>query len=138
MDRKELEHYFWLKHEIKRQKKRLKRLQQKTIGSEVGDTVLDYNTGKGIPSRVEGIPREDFDIPVKIIVLEEAIAVNIAESEKRVVEIEKFIQSITDPKLREIIRSRYIDCKSWEEVGETNYIAADYARQLVRDFFKTK
>lgn len=138
MNRQELEHYFWIKHEIKRQKKRLERLKQKTIGCEVGDTVLNYNTGKGIPSRIEGIPGEDFNIPVKIIVLEEAIAANITESEKRAVEIEQFIQSINDPKLREILRSRYIDCKSWEEVGEANYIAADYARQLVRKFFKAK
>lgn len=138
MNRKELEHYFWLRHEIKRQKKRLKRLQQKELGQEVGDTVLNYNTGRGIPSRVEGIPVEDFDVPAKIMLLEEAIAKNIAESEAKVVEIEKFIQGVKDPKLREILRSRYIDCKSWEKVGTANYIAADYARQLVRDFFRAK
>ena len=138
MDRKKLERYFWLRHEIKQQKKRLKRLRRKAIGREVGDTVLNYNTGKGIPSRIEGIPKEDFDIPVKIIVLEEAIAANIAESEERIVEIEKFIQGIDDPKLREVFRSRYIDCLSWEDVGKANYIASDYARQIVRNYFRTK
>lgn len=138
MNRKELEYYFWLRHEIEQQKRRLKRLQQKSIGREVGDTVLDYNRGKGIPSRIEGIPEEDFDIPVKIILLEEAIAKNITESETRVVEIEKFIQGIDDPKLREVLRSRYIDCLSWEDVGKMNYIASDYARQIVRNYFKTK
>ena len=36
--------------------------------------------------------------------------------------------------MRELLRCRYIDCKNWKEVGEENYIDADYARKLVRDF----
>lgn len=138
MTKQELNRYFWLNHEIRRQKKRLKRLEDKLSrqNDTVGDTVRDYRSGKGIPVRIEGIPSDALTLPVMIRMLEEEIRKNIKESERAVVAIEKYVQNINDPKVRELMRSRFIDCLSWEEVGAQNFINADYARQLINKHIK--
>ena len=138
MTKQELNRYFWLNHEIRRQKKRLERLEDKLSrqNDTVGDTVRDYRSGKGIPGRIEGIPTDAFTLPVMIRLLEEEIRKNIKESERAVVAIEKYVQNINDPKVRELMRSRFIDCLSWEEVGAQNFINADYARQLINKHIK--
>lgn len=138
MIKQELNRYFWLNHEIRRQKKRLERLEDKLSrqNDTVGDTVRDYRSGKGIPVRIEGIPSDALTLPVMIKLLEEEIEKNIKESQAEAVRIERYIQTIEEPKMRELMRSRFLDCMSWEEVGETNFINADYARQLINKHIK--
>lgn len=136
MTKQELNRYFWLRHEVRRQEKRLELLQNKPTGEVVGDTVKDYHSGKGIPVLITGTPAEELTRPLMIGTLKEEIRKNIEESERAAVDIEKYIQSIKDPKLREIMRSRFIDCLDWQKVGEENYINPDYARQLIREHFR--
>lgn len=139
MTKQELSSYFWLKNEIAKQEKRKQRLQEKltrNTNEAASDTVRDYRSGKGIPVRIEGVPAEEFSLPIMIRILEEEIEKNIKESEKAVVKIEKYIQSIESPQIRELLRSRFIDCLGWKEVGERNYISPDYARKLIRNFIK--
>lgn len=135
MTKQELNRYFWLRHEIQRQKKRLERLRNKPTGEVVGDTVKDYRSGKGIPVLITGTPAEELTRPMMIALLEEEIEKNIRESERAVIEVERYIQAIEDPKLRELMRSRFIDCLDWQKVGKENYISPDYARQLIREHF---
>ncbi|MCI9640510.1 MAG: hypothetical protein HFE72_10400 [Emergencia sp.] len=138
MTKQELSRHFWLQHEVKRQEKRLARLRKKQQlireQGEVGDTVRDYKTGKGIPVRIEGVPEEEFTLPLMIKLLEEEIEKNIKESQAEAVKIERYIQTIENPKIRELMRSRFLDCMSWEEVAEANFVAKDYARSLIREF----
>lgn len=136
MTKKELNRYFWLQHEINEQYKRLKKLEAKQKNELVGDTVKDYRSGKGIPILIEGIPEEEWEVPELIAALRKDIKKNIEESKKEVVKIEQFVQSVSEPKLRELMRSRFIDCLSWEEVGRQNYINADYARQLINKYIE--
>ena len=70
-----------------------------------------------------------------IHILEEEIEKNIRESELAMQKIEQYIQTIDSPRLREIMRSRFLDCLNWEDVGKKNYISADYARQIVNNHF---
>lgn len=135
MTKKEMSSYYWLRHEIGMQRKRLDRLRRKRQGEMVGDTVNDYRTGRGIPVKIEGIPSDEFSRPVMIRMLEEEIEKNIRESELAMQKIEQYIQTIDSPRLREIMRSRFLDCLSWEDVGKKNYISADYARQIVNNHF---
>lgn len=138
MTKRELERYFWLQHEIKQQWRRLARLKKKRekSGELVGDSVKDYRSGKGLPLKIQGIAQEDFTTPIKIKILEEAIEKNIKESETVIIEIENYIQGLDDPRIRELLRSRYIDCLSWEKVGKENFISEQYARELVREHLK--
>lgn len=140
MTKQELSRHFWLQHEVKRQEKRLARLRKKQQlireQGEVGDAVRDYKTGKGIPVRIEGVPEEEFTLPLMIKLLEEEIEKNIKESQEQTVKIEQYIQTIEDPKIRELMRSRFIDCLNWEQTGEKNFVSPDYARQLIGKHLK--
>ncbi|MGN1414041.1 MAG: hypothetical protein ACI4WY_07340 [Anaerovoracaceae bacterium] len=138
MTKQELSRYFWLCHEIEKQKKRLERLQAKreSSGGFVGDSVKDYRSGRGVPLKIQGYAEEDYTLPYRISTLEKEIEHNIEESDRLATEIEIFIQSIDDPKMREIMRCRFLDCMSWSEVGKENFMDPDHARRLVREFIK--
>lgn len=137
MTKNDLNEYFWLNHEIKRQKSRLKRLEEKLkhSGEVVGDSVQKYYNGKAHPYKIEGIDETDTKLPLMIVTLKQEIELNIENAEKMAVEIEQFIQSVEQAKLRELLRSRFIDCMDWERVGAANFIAPDHARKIVRKFF---
>ena len=137
MTKNDLNEYFWLNHEIKRQKSRLKRLEEKLkhSGEVVGDSVQKYYNGKAHPYKIEGIDETDTKLPLMIVTLKQEIELNIENAEKMAVEIEQFIQSVEQAKLRELLRSRFIDCMDWERVGAANFIAPDHARKIVMKFF---
>ena len=136
MTKNDLNEYFWLNHEIKRQKNRLKRLEEKLqhSGEVVGDSVQKYYNGKAHPYKIEGIAETDIQLPLMIVTLKAETETNIDKAEKKAVEIEQFIQGVEQAKLREILRSRFIDCLDWERVGRVNYISPDHARKMVRKF----
>ncbi|MDD7603201.1 MAG: hypothetical protein PUK54_11530 [Firmicutes bacterium] len=138
MTKQELSRYFWLCHEIEKQKKRLEKLQAKRAnsGGFVGDSVKDYRSGRGVPLKIQGYAEEDYTLPNRISTLEEEIEHNIAESDRLAAEIEIYIQSIDDPKMREIMRCRFLDCMGWSEVGKENFMDPDHARRLVREFLR--
>ena len=139
MTKNDLNEYFWLNHEIKRQKSRLKRLEEKLkhSGEVVGDSVQKYYNGKAHPYKIEGIDETDTKLPLMIVTLKQEIELNIEKAEKMAVEIEQFIQSVEQAKLRELLRSRFIDCMDWERVGAANFIAPDHARKFFAEQRKT-
>ena len=138
MTKQELSRYFWLCHEIEKQKKRLEKLQAKRAnsGGFVGGSVKDYRSGRGVPLKIQGYAEEDYTLPNRISTLEEEMEHNIAESDRLAAEIEIYIQSIDDPKMREIMRCRFLDCMGWSEVGKENFMDPDHARRLVREFLR--
>lgn len=137
MTKKELSRYFWTRHEIEQQKARLEKLEQRM--KDETQTVIDggtrYPNGQKKVCRVEGIAEIDLKVPAMIVTLKDEIEKNIRKSEELATEIEVYIHSIEEPRLREVMRSRFLDCLSWEEVGKKNYLAPDYARRMVREFF---
>ena len=136
MTKNDLNEYFWLNHEITRQKGRLARLEEKLkyTGEIVVDSTNNYSTGKARPIKIQGIAGGGVELPLMIVTLKREIEVNIEKAEKMAVEIEQFIQSVEQAKLRELLRSRFIDCMDWENVGRVNYISPDHARKMVRKF----
>lgn len=136
MTKNDLNEYFWLNHEITRQKGRLARLEEKLkyTGEIVGDSTNNYSTGKARPIKIQGIAGGGVELPLMIVTLKREIEANIEKAEKMAVEIEQFIQSVEQAKLRELLRSRFIDCMDWENVSRVNYISPDHARKMVRKF----
>lgn len=45
-------------------------------------------------------------------------------------EIEDKINTVDDPKLRELLKCRYLDCKSWEEIAYKNNITWRHVYRL--------
>ena len=138
MTREELNNYVWLKRETEQQEKRIRRLQNRKPKGIVGDTVKDYRNGKGIPTKIEGVAEEDRLVPLEIAELTLSIQENNEVLQKKLKKIENFIQSIKDPKVRVLMRCKYIDCMNWRQVGEVNHIDPDHARRTIREFFRAK
>lgn len=138
MTKQKLKSYYWLKHEIQQQKRRLARLKIKleASGEIVGDIVSDYRTGSAKPLLIQGVSDEDYNLPVMIHLLEAEIEENILSAQALVKEIEEFVQTVDDPRMRELLRSRFIDCKRWEDVSRSNYISAAHARKLIREYLQ--
>lgn len=133
MNRKQLNEYIYLKREIARNRNRLEQLKARLQTSGiVGDTASQYSTGKASPILLQGISDADLTLPMKIIELQELIEDATKKAQTQTVEVERYIQSIPDAKVRSIFRSRFIDGKSWHEVGRENYISPDHARRLTR------
>lgn len=138
MTREELNNYVWLKRETEQQERRLKRLQNRKPKGIVGDTVKDYRNGKGIPVKIEGTAEEDYRVPMEILELLSSIERNNETLRKELKRIEDFIQSISDPKIRVLMRCKYIDCMSWKQVGKENHMDPSNVRKIVRGFFSCK
>ncbi len=138
MTKQKLKSYYWLKHEIEQQQRRLARLKRKleTSGELVGDIVNDYKTGSAVPLLIQGISDDDFKLPMTIRLLETEIENNILSAHTLVKEIEEFVQTVDDPRMRELLRSRFIDCKRWEDVSASNYISTAHARKLIREYLQ--
>ena len=138
MTKQKLKSYYWLQHEIRQQRGRLYRLRKKQelSGEIVGDIVNDYKTGNAIPWIIQGIADEDVKLPMMSHLLEAEIEQNIIEAQERVKEIEEFVQTVEDPRMRELLRSRFIDCKRWEDVAASNYISTAHARKLIREYLQ--
>ena len=138
MTRDELNNYVWLKRETEQQEKRLRRLQHRKPKGVVGDTVKDYRNGKGIPTKIEGVAEEDRLVPLEIAELTIIIEENNETLCKQLKRIEEYIQAIKDPKVRVLMRCKYIDCMSWKKVGEINHMDPSNARKIIREFFREK
>lgn len=132
MEKEKLSRYFWLSHEIEKQEKRKERLLRAMNSQGIASDVVT-----GSMSQYPYIETKFIitGVPVGLLQeLEDSINRNIEEAVKARKDIEEFINNIDDPQLREILRSRYIDCLQWNQVGKGNYISASHARKTVRDF----
>lgn len=133
MDREKLSRYFWLSHEIEKQEKRKERLQ-KAVNSNLATDVVTGSSSHfpyiETKFKITGIDTRLLDD------LEKSIAKNIKEAIEARYEIENYINGIDEPQLREILRSRFIDCQKWKQVGKENFISTDHARKRVREFLK--
>lgn len=131
MTRKEFEKYPALIREITRQEKRLKRLESPgVVASDVVSGSMDTFPYIAKNFKIVGYPEGVISARKKII------EASIKEASELAVKIEAYIGTLEDPRIREILRCKYLDCMKWDEVGAANNISTDYARQIVRKFFK--
>lgn len=114
MTKEELLKYRGLKKEVEELKERIEMLKEKktSIKSQI---ISDMPVGSG----------KSIDIETLMVMIENAIE-ELARKEKdsidAMLEIEECIDGLEDPFERYILRTRYIDCKSWEEICVlTNY-----------------
>lgn len=127
--------YYWLDHEIKRQEKRRDRL---ACSKRMNEYETDVVTGSEYQFPYIETKFKITGAPVGLISkIEEDIDKSIEEALIARDRVATFIDNeVDDPKLREILRSRFIDCLQWKDVGKQNYISTDHARKIVREFLK--
>ena len=126
MDAETLREYQYLKREIKSLQKRIEHLN-----STLTDRVRASNSEfpyQEIHIRIEGEdPRESN--------LELILQKRLDECVDKVIEIERFISSIEDSRIRMIFQRRYVDGWSWQKISRSmGSMDESYARKIHNRF----
>ena len=130
--RKVLEGYFWANKEVERLEARRRRLEKKE-GEETKDTVKGSMKDHPYIERTITIEGKYSEL---IGELRYQIDQQIKEGLKARKAAEELIDSAEDPREREILRSRFIDCESWDKVGRKHYVDKRQAQRIVQNFVK--
>lgn len=119
---KNLNQYKFINAEIERKIKYLEDCKSKIFN--VTGTLSDMPKGGG--NRKDTIS----DGIATINEIEETINQDIDELLKKRADIENKIDGIKDLKLREMMKCRYLDCKTWEEIAYKNGYTWQWAYKL--------
>lgn len=116
--------YFYLTREIEKQQVRLENLRTEPFGASLGPGLPRCKDAKEIEKYIKNI--------------EAAISASIEKALSARTRISQYIDSIEDPRLREVMRDRFIEGMQWASVGESNFMAPDHARKIVREHFSSR
>lgn len=141
MDRKILKKYDALKEEqqdIARRIDRLSREMSELLHTQVSDTVSGTREdGTYGPIKIKGIPIAAYDSKRHLLQKHLKHYTEIEDYLKGMIsEIEDFITQVPDPGIRTILRLKYIDGKTWREIGQHYGKAHQWAYNRVERFFK--
>lgn len=105
----ELSKYYHIKLEIKQLEDNLRELDDTAIGSPI----------------LTGMPHSQGSVsnPTESLVLKKDKLLNLLKKKKEKlydeqIKIEEFLEEVQDSTIRIIIRARFIDCKSWKQIGK--------------------
>lgn len=121
MDKKGLQQLRALRAEIKNLEKRIE-ANKFSPKHEIADTVKDYRTGKGKPIAIHGYGNKEWQS------LQMKYKQKKGEAVRRVLLIEIFMDKVEDSEMRQILRYRYEDGLTHEEIGEK----MGYSRQAIQ------
>ena len=110
MTKKELSQLYYLKKEIKEQQRRLKELE--ILATSCTANVTGLPNGTGVSDKIVNYATEIAD-------LKSLLDLNLKKCFYELNRLDRFIQSIDDPLLRQIITYRFINGYSWAKISYT-------------------
>ena len=110
MTKKELSQLYYLKKEIKEQQRRLKELE--ILATNCTANVTGLPNGNGVSDKIANYATEIAD-------LKSLLDLNLKKCFYELNRLDRFIQSIDDPLLRQIITYRFINGYSWAKISYT-------------------
>ena len=123
---KNLNKLYWIKKEIEQIEEQLKEL-----------TVLSAVSFSGMPSgNTVSSPVEKFN--ERLDNLKRKLAIKHAESLEETERLERYIETIEDVEIRVLARARFIECKSWEKIGDENYMYRTTAYRKLNNYIKER
>jgi len=129
MTRKELSQVYYLKRELKMWEQKLSDLRSQSL--------VKAQQISGMPfANTNEISDATFEHVSRIMELQADIDVFRLNIEKKISEIEKYIQTLDDSLLRQIIEYRCCQCKSWRETAAM--IGAGTTEDSIRMYFNRK
>lgn len=121
---KNLNKLYWIKKEIEQIEEQLKEL-----------TVLSAVSFSGMPSgNTVSSPVEKFN--ERLDNLKRKLAIKHAESLEETERLERYIETIEDVEIRVLARARFIECKSWQKIGDENYMDRTTAYKKLNKYIK--
>ena len=129
MDRQQLERYRSQKEEIRELQYKLEHLGEG--GSLIGnDIIFDYSTGFPRPQAIVGY---DYDKEQRLRARYES---HLNKLQKECDETEQWIEAISDSQTRRILRMRYLEGKTLEQVGKKTYMDKSTVSRKIDNFLK--
>lgn len=122
MTEKELSRYYYLKKEISDLEERIIKLGYGVGSVEISDMPKGVPSNNTIQQRVVEL-REKY-IEARVSALEEYL------------KIEKYISSVDDSEIRTMMRLRFLDLKSWEEIGREYHYDRTTVSKKIRRYIK--
>lgn len=126
MQRRELESLRDLKLELNTL---MSRYLSIPLSEEVGDTVKDYRTGKGVPVLLQGRSSYRHDR------LEKKIDEKTEELRARIADLEVYLDSVEDSEMRDILRLYYAEGLSQDEIGRRRGYSRSAITRKIAKFF---
>lgn len=108
MEKKDLEELYYLKKEVVRQKQRLHALENALTNCT--STLSDLPKGNGETDKIGSYIAE-------IDLLKEQLTASITRCWRQIHFIECYIDSVEDSEMREILRMRYAEGMSWQQIA---------------------
>ena len=136
-----LEQYSAMQNEKKDLIERINSLNQKILNMEVNDivsdTVIRGRHGRkpvGV-IRIEGFPSREYTRRKHALQqLKEKLERKVAELLELTNEVEQYIDGISDSRIRQIMRYRYMDDMTWIQVARQMHETEDSARKALERF----
>ena len=129
MTRRELSQLYWLKKEIARNKARLAELE---AASSAASVQLTWTPGGGGASDRVGM------YAAEIADLRSIIDANIRRCWRELRRLSRYISTVEDSQMRQILTLRYIECLTWNQVADVigtneNAVKQAHSRFLRKD-----
>lgn len=122
ISKQDLIQYSDLKKEVVEVRSKIKKLEQDILKIESGETVIDSVTGGNGGCqhfKIEGVPIPEYSHKITLLYSRKT-TLQLLEDDllDKTNEIEEFIASINDSRIRRIINLRFLENKSWNEVAD--------------------
>lgn len=143
MDKSILEQYIGIKNEERDLIRRIQSIDARLLNMEtsmiVSDTVTRGKKGKQSLGtiRIEGFPSRDYQKRKRTLrKYKQLLADKDDELLDLQVKVEEYIESIDDSYIRQIIRRKYIDGMTWNQIAKNIHTTPDSARMALTRFLE--
>lgn len=144
MDKGILEQYIEIKNEERDLIRRIQSIDARLLNMEtsmiVSDTVTRGKKGKQSLGtiRIEGFPSRDYQRRKRTLrKYKQLLADKDDELLDLQVKVEEYIETINDSYIRQIIRCKYIDGMTWNQIAKSIHTTPDSARMALTRFLET-
>lgn len=125
MSEKELSRYYKIRQEIDDLENRIKEFGDGVSGIAIKD-IITMSSGKHESLQEKLILLKDKWVEKRISALEEYL------------KIENYIDNVDDPETRTIMRLRFLDLLTWEEIGEVVHMERTSVSKKIRKYIKVQ
>ena len=136
-----LEQYTDIRREEQNLIRRIQSLDAQLLNIEMSALVVDTvslgKRGKRVigKARIEGVPVKAYQQrKTELQRLKRKLVEKDAELLKMLNEVEDYIDAIDDSRIRQIMRYRFIDNMTWEEISEVVYDSKESARKAIERY----
>ena len=143
MDKSILEQYIGIKNEERDLIRRIQSIDARLLNMEtsmiVSDTVTRGKKGKQSLGtiRIEGFPSRDYQRRKRTLrKYKQLLADKDDELLDLQVKVEEYIETIDDSYIRQIIRYKYIDGMTWNQIAKNIHTTPDSARMALTRFLE--